>query len=108
MTVLPKSMIFVAAAVNSGFMKKIGPELAAIVREEATKAEAAAVKWGVADAQKARDTWAKNGGENIDMTGKDADEYLGQVTEVARSILSQTPKAFADYNKLLEASKKYK
>lgn len=107
MTVLPKSMIFVAAVANSGFMKKIGPELAAIVREEALKAEMPAVKWGVADAQNALEIWKKNGGENVEMTGKNADDYLAEVTDVARSILSQTPAAFADYNTLLAASKKY-
>lgn len=107
MTMLPKSMIFVSAVVNSGFMKKIGPELAAIVREEALKAEEPAVKWGVVDAQNARETWKKNGGETIDLTGKAADEYLATVTEVARSILSQNPAAFADYNTILAASKKY-
>jgi TRAP-type transport system periplasmic protein len=107
MTLLPKSMIFVAAVVNSEFMKKLGPELSAIVREEATKAEMPAVTWGVADAQNALDTWKKNGGEVIEMTGKTADEYLSDVTQVGRSILQQNPAAFADYNSLLAASKKY-
>lgn len=107
MTLLPKSMIFVAAVVNSGFMKKIGPELSAIVREEALKAEEAAVKWGVADAENAKDTWKKNNGEVIEMTGRNADEYLADVTEVARSILSQNSADFADYSALLAASKKY-
>ena len=107
MTVLPKSMIFVAAVANSGFMQKIGPELAAIVREEALKAEAPAVNWGVVDAKNALEVWKKNGGETIEMTGKAADDYLADVTEVARSILSQNPAAFADYNALLAASKKY-
>lgn len=108
MTVLPKSMIFVSAVVNSGFMKKIGPELAAIVREEALKAEAAAVKWGVNDAKNAQNTWKEHGGTNVEMTPKEADQYLAEVTEVGRSILSQSPTAFADYNKMLAASKKYK
>jgi TRAP-type transport system periplasmic protein len=107
MTVLPKSMIFVSAVVNGGFMKKIGPELAAIVREEAMKAEMPAVKWGAMDAQNALAVWKKNGGEVIEMSKKDADEYLAAVTDVGRSILSQNPAAFADYNKLLETSKKY-
>ncbi len=107
MTLLPKSMIFVSAVVNGGFMKKIGPELAAIVREEAMKAEAAAVKWGVQDAENARAVWKKNGGEDVDMSAQNADAYLTEVTEVGRTILSQNPAAFADYNKLLEASKKY-
>jgi hypothetical protein len=88
-------------------MQKIGPELAAIVREEALKAEAPAVNWGVVDAKNALEVWKKNGGETIEMTGKAADDYLADVTDVARSILSQNPAAFADYNALLAASKKY-
>jgi TRAP-type C4-dicarboxylate transport system substrate-binding protein len=108
MTHLPKTMIFVSAVVNGGFMKKIGPDLAKIVREEAEKAEGPAVKWGIADAQHARDVWAKNGGENIDMAPQDAEAYLAEVSEVGRSILSKNPKAYADYEALLAASKKYK
>ena len=107
MTHLPKTMIFIAAVVNRGFMTKIGPELAAIIREEAFKAEMAAVEWGVTDAQHAREVWSKNGGENIDMAPKDVDAYLAEVTDVARSVLSANPQAFADYNALLAAAKKY-
>jgi len=106
-TVLPKSMIFVAAVVNSGFMKKIGPELAAIVREEALKAEGPAVKWGVEDAKHAAEVWKEHAGENVEMTPQGAEQYLADVTEVGRTILSQNPSAFADYNKMLAASKKY-
>jgi TRAP-type C4-dicarboxylate transport system substrate-binding protein len=108
MTLLPKSMIFVSAVVNGEFMKKIGPELAAIVREEAMKAELPAVKWGVADAQSALDVWKKNGGEVIAMTGKAGDDYLAEITEVGRSVLSQNAAAIADYDKLVAASKKYR
>jgi len=108
MTVLPKSMIFVAAVVNGGFMKKIGPDLANIVREEATKAEAAAVKWGDEDAKHAQETWKEHGGTNVEMTPEGANQYLADVTEVDSSILSQNPKADADYKAMLAASKKYK
>jgi hypothetical protein len=53
------------------------------------------------------EVWKKNGGEPIELTGKAADDYLADVTEVAKSILSQNSAAFADYNTLLAASKKY-
>ena len=62
---------------------------------------------GCCGRSKCQSTWKKNGGETIDLTGKAADEYLATVTEVARSILSQNPAAFADYNTILAASKKY-
>ncbi len=108
MTMLPKTMIFVSAVVNGGFMKKIGTELATIVREEALKAEDPAVKWGEADAKNAEKTWKEHGGEIIEMAPKDAEQYLADVTGVDNSILSQNPKVYADYKKILAAAKKDK
>jgi len=108
MTMLPKTMIFVSAVVNEGFMKKIGPELATIVREEALKAEGPAVKWGEADAKNAEKAWKEHSGEVIEMAPKEAEQYLAEVTEVDNSILSQNPKAYTDYKKILAAAKKDK
>lgn len=104
MTHLPKSMIFVSAAVNANFMKAIGPELANIVREEAQKAELAAVQWGIEDAKRARETWQKNGGENIDMSDEAAKKYLDEVISVSKPILAQNPKVLADYELFLQTA----
>jgi hypothetical protein len=54
------------------------------------------------------DVWKKNGGEVIAMTGKAGDDYLAEITEVGRSVLSQNAAAIADYDKLVAASKKYR
>jgi TRAP-type C4-dicarboxylate transport system substrate-binding protein len=108
MTHLPKSMIFVAAIVNSQFMKAIGPELANIVREEALRAEAPAVQWGVEDATRAREVWEKNGGENIDMSAQNASQYLDEVTSASTPILAQNPKILADYEAFSATAKKYR
>ena len=108
LTYLPSSMIFVTGVVNGQFMKTIGPELAAIVREEAFKAEAPAVKWGLEDAKRAREIWEKNGGENIEMSPAEAKKYIDEVTSVAVPILAQNPNVQADYHALLAAAKKYR
>jgi TRAP-type C4-dicarboxylate transport system substrate-binding protein len=108
MTLLPKSMIFVAAVVNSQFMKTIGPDLANVIREEALKAEAPAVQWGVEDARRAREVWERNGGENIDMSAQNATQYLDEVTSASTPILAQNPKVLADYEAFSAAAKKYR
>jgi C4-dicarboxylate-binding protein DctP len=108
MTHLPRSMIFVSAVLNGQFMKTIGPELANIIREEALKAEAPAVQWGIEDAKRAREVWEKNGGENIDMSPENAKRYLDEVTSVTTPILAQNPKVFADYEAFLATAKKYR
>jgi TRAP-type transport system periplasmic protein len=108
MTHLPKSMIFVSAVLNGQFVKTIGPQLADIVREEALKAEAPAVHWGMEDATRARETWEKNGGENIDMSADDAKHYLDEVTAASVPILAQNPKVQADYEAFVATAKKYR
>jgi TRAP-type transport system periplasmic protein len=108
MTHLPKSMIFVSAVVNSNFMKRLGPDVANIVREEAQKAEAAAVQWGIEDAKRAREVWQKNGGENIDMTDEAAKKYLDDVVAVSTPILGQNPRVLADYEQFVATAKKYR
>jgi TRAP-type transport system periplasmic protein len=108
LTYLPKSMIFVSAVVNGQFMKTIGPELANIVREEALKHEAAAVQWGIEDAERSREVWQRNGGESIDMSSEAATRYLDDVTSVSTPILAQNPKVLADYEVFRTTAQKYR
>ena len=108
LTYLPKSLIFVTAVMNGQFMKTIGPENANIVREEALKAEAPAVKWGEDDVARGRDIWSKNGGQNIEMTSAAAQKYLEDVVSVSKPILAQNPRVLADYDAMVAAAGKYR
>jgi TRAP-type C4-dicarboxylate transport system substrate-binding protein len=106
-TYLPKSFLFVAGVVNRNFMKSIGPELANIVREEARKAETVFTTVGVADVERTRQIWLKNGGEAITLPPAEAAIYLKDVTSVIPAVLATNPQMKADYDTIAAAANKY-
>jgi TRAP-type transport system periplasmic protein len=106
-TYLPKSFLFVGGIVNRNFMKSIGPEMAAIVREEAQKAAVVFSTIGVDDVEKTRELWVKNGGEAITLPPAEAEAYLRDVTSAIPAVLAKDPQMKADYETILTAGKKY-
>jgi TRAP-type transport system periplasmic protein len=107
-TALPGTWTVVSGVVNRRFMKSLGPELEAIVRDEAGKAEALFSTYGVEDVARIRKTWEQNGGETITMSPADAKVYLNDVTAVIPGIVDRNPKMKEDYEALLAAAKKYR
>jgi TRAP-type transport system periplasmic protein len=108
MTYLPRTTLFAPAIANRRWLKSLGPELEAIVREEARKAEAAYGDWNAEDIKKGIETWQKNGGEVITMSDAEAKRYLDIVTPVAAQVLSASPKVKDDYDALLAAAQKHR
>ena len=108
MTYLPSTTLVAPILVNRQFMKSLGPELEAIVREEARKAEVLFTDWNVADIKRAEEVWRKNGGELITLPPAEAKRYLDLVAPVATSVLSVNPQVKADYEALLAAAQKYR
>jgi len=108
MTYLPSTTLVAPILVNRQFMKSLGPELEAIVREEARKAEVLFTDWNVADIKRAEEVWRKNGGELITLPPAEAKRYLDLVAPVATSVLSVNPKVKDDYEALLAAAQKYR
>lgn len=107
-TYLPQSFLVVGGVVNSKFLKSLGPELEAIVREEARKAETVFSTYGVEDVERTRQTWVKNGGEAITMAPAEAKAYLQTVTSAASEVMAGNPAMKADYEAFLTAAKKYR
>ena len=107
-TYLPGSFLVVGGIVNRAFMKSLGPELEAIVREEARKAETVFTSYGVADVERTRQTWLKNGGETITLPPAEAVAYLKDVTSVVPAVVANNPKMKEDYETLLAVAKKYR
>jgi len=105
-TYLPQSFLFVGGVVNRNFMKSIGPELATIVREEARKAEVVFSTFGVADVERTREIWVKNGGEAITLPTAEAAAYLKDVTSVIPAVLETNPQMKIDYDTIVAAAKK--
>ena len=108
MTYLPATIFAAPVLVNRQFMKSLGPELEAIVREESRKAEALFSDWNVADIKRAEEVWKKNGGEMVKLPPAEAKRYVDLVSPVATSILSANPKVKEDYEALLAAAAKYR
>lgn len=108
MTYLPATLFAAPVVVNRRWLKSLGPELEAIVREESRKAEEVFGDWNINDIQSKEDIWKKNGGEIITMSPDESKRYIDAVSPVATSILSANPKVKEDYEALLAAAKRYR
>jgi C4-dicarboxylate-binding protein DctP len=108
MTYLPATLFAAPVVVNRRWLKSLGPELEAIVREESRKAEEVFGDWNINDIQSKEDIWKKNGGEVITMSPDESKRYIDAVSPVASSILSANPKVKEDYEALLAAAKRYR
>lgn len=107
-TMLPGTWAIAGGLVSRRFMKSLGPELEAIVREEARKAESLYSTWGVEDVGRISATWQKNGGEIIKLPEAEAKAYLEQVTSIIPGVVNANPTLKADYDALLAAARKYR
>jgi len=108
MTFLPATMFAAPVVANRAFMKSLGPQLEAIVREESRKAEVLFSDWNIADIKRAEEIWKKNGGEIITLPPPEAKRYIDLVTPVATTLLSANPKVKEDYQALLAAAATYR
>jgi TRAP-type C4-dicarboxylate transport system substrate-binding protein len=107
MTRLPGSFLIVGGLANKAFIKSLGPELEAIVRDEALKAQVKVGPWAIKDVERTFQTWRSNGGEIIELAPAEAKRYLEVVKSVTSSIVASDPKLKGDYEMLLTAAKKH-
>jgi C4-dicarboxylate-binding protein DctP len=108
MTYLPTTFFAAPVMVNKRWLKSLGPELEAIVRDEARKAEHVFAEPNVVDIKRNEDLWRQNGGEIIRMSQAEEKRYVDLVTPVTAQLLSANAKVKEDYEALLAASKKYR
>ncbi|MCL4798638.1 MAG: TRAP transporter substrate-binding protein [Burkholderiales bacterium] len=108
LTQLPGSFLVAAGLVNRKFMKSLGPELEAIVRDEARKAEDLFATRGVEDLKRIQGAWEKNGGETITLAPAQAARYIEQTTSVLPPILAKDLQLKADYDALVAAARKHR
>ena len=106
MTYLPGSYLILVGGVSRAFMKNIGPELEAIVRDESRKAEKLFFTWLPEDVERAKKTWTANGGENILMPAAEAKRYLDETTSVLPGLLAANPQLREDYDALVAAARR--
>lgn len=103
-TALPGSFLIVPAMANKAFLKSLGGELEAIVREEAFKAQKKVAAFALDDVQRTVEVWKKNGGENIVLSETEAKAYLGQVQSVLPALIGANTKMKDDYEGLKTAA----
>ncbi len=108
MTYLPGGFLIAAGLVNRNYMKSLGPELEAIVRDEAHKAEVLFSTRGVDDAEKDRKVWEQNGGQSIVFSPVEAKRYLDDVTSVLPAIIGANAQLKEDYEAVLAAARRHR
>ena len=108
LTYVPSSMLVLPIIANTRFIDSLGPELAAIVREEALKAERASIEWTVEDIDKALGIWKTNGGQTITMAPDEQKKYLDDALSVLPPIIGKDKTLQEDYAAFLAASTKHR
>lgn len=107
-TYLPATTLAAPAVANRRFLQSLGPELAAIVREEVRKAETAYAEWNVEENKRVEAEWRKQGGELITLAPQEAKAYLDVVGPISAQVLAANAKVKEDYGALLAAARKHR
>jgi TRAP-type C4-dicarboxylate transport system substrate-binding protein len=108
MTFLPSTQIATVSIISSQFMQTIGPELAAIVREEAYKADQYIYKVALDDVGTSRGIWEKNGGKVYEMDPAEVKRYTDISIKAAQEIFAKSPELAQDYEKLRAIAAKHR
>jgi len=106
LTALPGSFLIAPVMANKNFLKSLGPELEAMVREEAFKAQQKVQPFAIEDVSRTVDIWKKNGGESIILPEGESKAYLDQVKSVLPGLLSANAAIKADYDVLSAAAQR--
>lgn len=102
-TYLPGNYTTVGAVVNTGFLERIGPDLAQIVMEEAQKAESVIFDHlKNAPAQEA--AWEAAGGRVIRMSDAEQENFLSVTNPIVADIVAKNPQMQSDFDTLKAAA----
>ena len=108
MTYLPGSYLILVGGVSRSFMKQIGPDLEKIVREVSRDAEKLFFTWLPDDVERAKKTWASNGGEIITLSAADQKRFVEDVTKVTETIIAGQPAIKVEYDALRAAAQRHR
>lgn len=107
-TRVPSGYTIVSGLVNRRYMKSLGPELEAIVREESRKAEAKFNEWAFAEHDRVQGAWKKAGGTTVNLSGDDSKRFLAEVNASLAAVVDKNPKMKEDYEAFVAAAKKHR
>jgi TRAP-type transport system periplasmic protein len=105
MTRIPGGFTLVAGLVNRRFMKSLGPELEAIVREESLKAEAKYREWNYDYFARSKEAWEKIGGTTAFLPADDARKFQAEVDATIATVVAKNARMKDDYEALVAAAK---
>lgn len=91
LTVLPESYLTVMIVGSRIFLDTIGPELEAVVREEALSAVEEANSWNITAIDDAFALWEEKGGEVIRLSDEAAADYLANVEAIMPNVIAGNP-----------------
>ena len=98
-TYLPGSFVAVGIIANRGFLDSVGPELAAIIEEEADKAEAASEKAFASRGDKEA-AFEAAGGRVIRFSDEEQAKYLAAIEPVVADVVSKNAQMKTDFDVL--------
>ncbi len=110
-TELPGSFLVSAVITNPKTLASYGPELDAMVRAEARRAEELYTVPGAglaADLERVRGLWRSNGGEIIRMSAAEQKRYVAEASSVLPPMLAADPKMKEDYDAIVATARKYR
>lgn len=104
-TYLPGNYTTVGAVVNTAFLERIGPDLAAIVLDEAQKAESVIFDH-LAKTPMQEAAWEAAGGQVIRFNDAEQENYLSVTNPIVAEIISANPQMQSDFDVLKAAAAK--
>ena len=107
-TEVPGMFLASAVVASRSKLKALGPELEALVRAEALRAESYWYKNSPMDLARVRALWQANGGERIVFDPAEQKKFIAQATAMMPQLVAGNPKVQEDYEAFLAAAKKYR
>lgn len=104
-TYLPGNYTTVGAVVNTAFLERIGPDLAAIVLDEAQKAESVIFDH-LAKTPMQEAAWESAGGQIIRFNDAEQENYLTVTNPIVAEIVAANPQMQSDFDVLKAAAAK--
>lgn len=105
-TYLPGNFLVVSALISRDFLRRLGPELEAIVREEAENALAVYDEKSPSDRTAFEQAWIDSGGNLNTLSETESEFFLNATSAAVDEVLAQDPRLRADYEVLAEAAER--
>lgn len=102
-TYIPGNYTTVGAVINKGFLEKIGPDLAAIVKDVARESEIV-VEQHLAKVGAQEGAWEAAGGRVIRMADAETAAYLAVTNPIVAELVAANPQMQADHDILAAAA----